>query len=61
MFLVKVAYDAYNQQFHLIDAKASQIFEDGAMYFLVVDYFPQQEEAIGGSFLDVQHGDIGHA
>ena len=60
MFLVKVAYDAYNQQFRLIDQKLAHMFEDGEMYLLVVDFLPQHAE-VGGEYFDLRQADIGHA
>ena len=60
MFVVKVAYDAYNQQFRLVDQKLAHMFEDGDMYLLVVDFFPQQAE-VDGQFIDMNQADIGHA
>jgi hypothetical protein len=60
MFIVKVAYDAYNQQFRLIDQKLANMFEDGDVYLLVVDFFPQQSEA-EDQFINLNEMDIGHA
>ncbi len=60
MFVVKVAYDAYNQQFRLIDQKLAHMFEDGDMYLLVVDFFPQEAE-VDGQLIDMNQADMGHA
>jgi hypothetical protein len=60
MFIVKVAWDAQNQQFRLIDQKLINMFEDGDMYLLVVDFFPQ-ESAIDGQLIDLDQADMGHA
>lgn len=40
MILVKVAYDAYNQQFRLVDQTHARIFDDGEVYLVAVDFFP---------------------
>jgi hypothetical protein len=60
MFIVKVAWDAKNQQFHLMDQKLAHMFEDGDMYLLVVDFFPQESE-IDGQFIDLDQAEMGHA
>jgi hypothetical protein len=60
MFIVKVAYDAYNQQFRLVDQKLANMFEDGDVYLLVVDFFPQQSAA-EDQFINLTEMDIGHA
>lgn len=60
MFIVKVAWDAQNQQFRLMDQKLGHIFEDGDMYLLVVDFFPQDSIA-DEQFIDLDQADIGHA
>ena len=59
MFVVKVAYDAYNQQFRLLDQKLAHMFEDGDMYLLVVDFFPETDT--DGQFFDMNQADMGHA
>ena len=59
MFVVKVSYDAYNQQFRLLDQKLAHMFEDGDMYLLVVDFFPHDE--VEGQFVDMNQADVGHA
>jgi hypothetical protein len=61
MFIVKVAWDAQNQQFRLMDRKLSHMFEDGDMYLLVVDFFPREMDATEGQFIDLDQADIGHA
>ena len=60
MFVVKVAYDAYNQQFRLLDQKLAHMFEDGDMYLLVVDFFPEADE-VEGQFIDMNQAEMGHA
>jgi len=60
MFIVKVAWDAQNQQFRLMDQKLGHMFEDGDMYLLVVDFFPQDSIA-DEQFIDLDQADIGHA
>ena len=60
MFIVKVAWDARNQQFRLMDPKLANMFEEGDMYLLVVDFFPQDSDA-GDEFIDLDQADIGHA
>ena len=60
MFIVKVAWDAQNQQFRLMDRKFSHMFEEGDTYLLVVDFFPQ-ETALDDQFIDLDQADIGHA
>jgi len=60
MFIVKVAWDARNQQFRLMDEKLAHMFEDGDMYLLVVDFFPQ-DTSTDDQFIDLDHADIAHA
>jgi hypothetical protein len=60
MFIVKVSWDARNQQFRLMDQKLAHMFEDGDMYLLVVDFFPQDFDA-DEQFIDLDQADIGHA
>jgi hypothetical protein len=60
MFIVKVAWDARNQQFRLMDQKLAHMFEDGDMYLLVVDFFPQDAQA-DDQFIDLDQADMGHA
>ena len=58
MILVKVAYDAYNQQFRLVDPRLSHMFEDGENYLLVVDIFPtdlQNDDALSYPPLEMGH------
>jgi hypothetical protein len=59
MFIVKVSWDAHNQQFRLMDQKLAHMFEDGDMYLLVVDFFPEPEA--DGQFIDMNQADMGHA
>ena len=60
MFIVKVSWDALNQQFRLMDQKLVHMFEDGDMYLLVVDFFPHESDA-DEQFIDLDRADIGHA
>jgi hypothetical protein len=60
MFIVKVAYDAANQQFRLTDPNLAQMFADGDMYLLVVDFFPHDTE-VEGQFIDLNQAEMGHA
>jgi hypothetical protein len=60
MFIVKVAWDARNQQFRLMDQKLTGMFEDGDMYLLVVDFLPQ-ESSMDGEFIDLDQAEMGHA
>ena len=60
MFIVKVSWDARNQQFRLMEQKLAHMFEDGDMYLLVVDFFPQESGA-EDQFLNLNEMDIGHA
>ena len=59
MFIVKVAWDARNQQFRLMDQKLANLFEDGDMYLLVVDFLPQ--DAVDDQFIDLDQAEMGHA
>jgi len=43
-----------------MDPKLTQMFEDGDIYLLVVDFFPQEAEA-DGSFIDLDQAEMGHA
>jgi hypothetical protein len=60
MFIVKVSWDARNQQFRLMDHKLSNMFEDGDMYLLVVDFLPPESD-IDGDFIDLDQAEMGHA
>ena len=60
MFIVKVSWDAQNQQFRLMDQKLANMFEDGDMYLLVVDFFPQEQDA-DEQFIDLDQAEMGHA
>ena len=60
MFIVKVAWDARNQQFRLMDQKMARLFEDGDMYLLVVDFLPQNADA-DDQFIDLDQAEMGHA
>jgi hypothetical protein len=60
MFIVKVAWDARNQQFRLLDQKLANMFEHGDMYLLVVDNLPQECDN-DGQFIDLDQAEMGHA
>jgi hypothetical protein len=60
MFIVKVAWDARNQQFRLMDSKLAHLFEDGDMYLLVVDFLPQHPDT-DDQFIDLDQAEMGHA
>ena len=60
MFIVKVSWDAQNQNFRLMDHKLAHMFEDGDMYLLVVDFPPQYSEA-DDQFIDLDQAEMGHA
>jgi hypothetical protein len=60
MFIVKVAWDARNQQFRLVDQKLAHIFDEGDMYLLVVDSFPQESED-DTQFINLDQAEMGHA
>jgi hypothetical protein len=60
MFLVKVAYDGCKQQFRLVDHQLSNMFEDGEMYLLVVDFLPEDTRT-EGQFIDLSQAEMGHA
>jgi hypothetical protein len=60
MFIVKVAWDARNQQFRLMDQKLAHFFEDGDMYLLVVDFFPQNSD-MDDQLIDLDQAEMGHA
>jgi hypothetical protein len=59
MFIVKVAWDARNQQFRLMDPKMANLFEDGDMYLLVVDFLPQ--DSADEQVIDLDQAEMGHA
>ncbi|HYR44929.1 MAG TPA: hypothetical protein VER98_18005 [Terriglobia bacterium] len=61
MFIVKVAWDARNQEFRLLDPKLTNMFEDGDMYLLVVDFFPNDCDDGDGQFIDLDQAEMGHA
>ena len=60
MFIIKVTWDARSQQFRLMDSKLTNMFEDGDLYLLVVDFFPQDSEG-DGQFIDMDQAEMGHA
>ncbi len=60
MFFIKVAYDACNQQFRLTDPELSYMFEDGDIYMLIVDFFPENPK-IERQFIDLTQAETGHA
>ena len=57
---MKVAWDARNQEFRLLDQKLAHMFQEGDSYLLVVDFSPQDCEA-GGQFIDLDQAEMGHA
>ena len=59
MILVKVHYDAYNQEFRLVDPTLSHIFEDGESYMLAVDILPTAWEK--DDALNLPPVEMGHA
>jgi len=61
MCIVKVSWDARNQQFRLMDQKLAHMFEDGDMYLLVVDFLPQSSDEVDGQFIDLDQAEMGHA
>ena len=60
MFIVKVAWDARNQTFRLVDQKLGHMFEEGDTYLLVVDSFPQ-ESGDDILFFELFQAEMGHA
>jgi hypothetical protein len=60
MFIVKVVWDARNQQFRLMDQKLAHMFEEGDMYLLVVESFPQ-DSIDDAQFIDLDQAEMGHA
>jgi hypothetical protein len=60
MFIVKVSWDARNQHFQLMDQKLANMFVDGDMYLLVVDFLPHATEG-EGQFIDLDQAEMGHA
>ena len=60
MFIVKVAWDAHHQQFRLQNPKLAHMFEDGDLFLLVVNFFPQDCDE-DGQFIDLDQAEIGHA
>ena len=62
MFIVKVAWDARNKEFRLMDSKLTHMFEDGDMYLLVVDFCPPAtDNDTDGQFIDLDQAEMGHA
>jgi hypothetical protein len=59
MILVKVAYDAYNQEFRLVDPQLNHMFDDGETYLLAVDIFPTEWEK--DDALNYPPAEMGHA
>ena len=43
-----------------MDQKLSNMFEDGDMYLLVVDFLPYESE-VDGDFIDLDQAEMGHA
>jgi hypothetical protein len=60
MFIVKVVWDARNQQFRLMDQKLGHMFEEGDTYLLVVESFPQ-DSIDDAQFIDLDQAEMGHA
>ena len=60
MIIVKVAWDARNQQFRLLDPKMAHVFEDGDMYMLVVGSCSPDSDT-DGQYIDLDHAEMGHA
>jgi len=42
-----------------MDQKLANLFEDGDMYLLVVDFLPQ--DAVDDQFIDLDQAEMGHA
>jgi hypothetical protein len=61
MVLIKVTYDAYNQEFRLLDPKLARLFEDGETYVLTMDFLSQGIEENDGHYIDLGRAEIGHA
>jgi hypothetical protein len=61
MVLIKVTYDAYNQEFRLLDPKLARLFEDGETYVLTTDFLLQESGSDEGQFIDFGQAEIGHA
>jgi hypothetical protein len=60
MILIKVTYDAYNQEFRLLDPKLARLFVDGETYVLTTDFLPESSDD-QGQYVDFSQADIGHA
>ena len=60
MFIIRVAWNAHNQQFQLLDPKLNHMFEDGDTYLLVVDFLPEDCDS-DGQFIDLDQAEMGHA
>ena len=60
MVLIKVTYDAYNQEFRLLNPKLASLFVDGETYVLTADCLPQ-ECADDIRYIDFSQAEIGHA
>jgi hypothetical protein len=58
MILIKVAYDAYNQQFRLVEPTQARMFDDGEEYVVAVDFFPSDWDT---GELPISAAEIGHA
>ena len=44
----------------VVDSKLGNMFEEGDVYLLVVDFFPQDAES-DGQFIDLDQAEMGHA
>ena len=58
MYILKVTYDAYNRHFRLEDETMANMFEDGHVCLLVVDFFPS---SMTEQFINLNEIEIGHA
>ena len=61
MILIKVSYDAYNQEFRLVDPKCAKLFEDGETYVLAMEFLPNDLGIAGGPSIDRTTLDMGNA
>jgi hypothetical protein len=61
MIPIKVSYDAYNQEFRLVEPKYARMFEDGETYVLAVDFLPTDLDTVEGESIDLTTIEIGNA
>jgi hypothetical protein len=59
--VIKVTYDAYNQEFRLLDSRLARLFVDGETYVLTTDFVPQGPSDEEGHYIDLSQAEIGHA